>query len=240
MHLALREIRRFRVPLLIWLMLSVVAAVAGPFGTMEAMMPVDRLLYWGGVVGGSILLNFATVHLSRDMGRWSSFAVWLGFVLLVSVLSHGLNTLIFEAWGGFADWTYLAAIVGLVTVAIHLLIWAVVPRAIPEDDQLPEGEIFQRRLPMEYRGSLVRIEAQDHYLNVVTTQGQTLILMRLGDAMAELGAQGLQVHRSHWVALNSVTKHRRSSGRNILVMSDAAEVPVSRSFRSAAQAAGLF
>jgi DNA-binding LytR/AlgR family response regulator len=63
--------------------------------------------------------------------------------------------------------------------------------------------------------------------------------MRLGDAMQELAGQGLQVHRSHWVAPEAVRRHRRDKGRDLLVMTDGAEVPVSRSFRAAAQDAGL-
>lgn len=85
----------------------------------------------------------------------------------------------------------------------------------------------------------MRIEAQDHYLNVVTARGSTLILMRLGDAMAELVGQGLQVHRSHWIATAAVAKHRRIGARDVLIMADGVEVPVSRSFRAAAQEADL-
>ena len=67
------------------------------------------------------------------------------------------------------------------------------------------------------------------------------LLMRLGEAVEELqGAEGLLVHRSHWVAFSGVRAHRRDKGRDILQMSDGAEVPVSRSNKAAAQAAGLF
>lgn len=86
----------------------------------------------------------------------------------------------------------------------------------------------------------MRIEAQDHYLNVVTQKGSALILMRMGDAMAELKGRGLQVHRSHWVSEGHVTAHRRDKGRDVLVMTDDAEVPVSRSFRAKARERALF
>jgi DNA-binding LytR/AlgR family response regulator len=101
--------------------------------------------------------------------------------------------------------------------------------------------LFLRRLPLELRGPLVRIEAQDHYLKIVTERGSTLILMRLGEAVEALdGVRGLQTHRSHWVSLDAVTAHRRMQGRDVLVMSDGAEVPVARGKRDAARQAGLF
>ena len=239
MQFALREMTRHRVPLLIWLVVTVVAAVAGPFGTLYAMGLGGRALYWGGVAGGSILLDFGARRLACDMGRWGKIAVDVGFVLVVSSLAHLVNSLVFEGWSGWADWSYLAGTVGLVTLAVHLVIWAVLS-AVENDDAKPVGDAFLRRLPIEFRGPLVRIEAQDHYLNVVTARGSTLILMRLGDAMGELGGLGLQVHRSHWIATGAVAKHRREGGRDLLVMADGADVPVSRSFRGAAQEAGFF
>jgi len=105
----------------------------------------------------------------------------------------------------------------------------------------PDPEtLFQRRLPLEKRGCLIRLEAQDHYLNVVTKAGSALLLMRLQDAVEALaGLQGLQVHRSHWVALSAVAAHRRDKGRDFLVLTNGDEVPISRSFRPDVKAAGL-
>lgn len=237
MQFTLREISMLRVPALIWLALTLVAAVAGPFGTMEAMGLGGRALYWGGVVGCSIGLNIGANKLADRHGRAGAVAVWVGFVLLLSTGFHLVNSVVFAIWGGLADWAYLTGIVGLVTAVVHLVIWGVFTQS---DAGLPApDETFQRRLPYALRAPLVRIEAQDHYLNVVSKKGSTLILMRLGDAIAELSGQGLQVHRSHWIALDGVTKPLRTKGRDVLVMSDGAEVPVSRSFRAAAQEAGL-
>lgn len=238
MRFTLREMTRYRVPLLIWIGVTVVAAVAGPFGTLEAMGLWGRTLYWGLVAGGSVLLNVAARRLERGMARAGRVAVGVGYVLVVSGAAHLANTVLFSSWGGLADWAYLTGTVGVVTAAVYLLVWAVAPERVPQD--LHEGDAFMRRLPLELRGALVRIEAQDHYLKVVTARGSTLILMRLGDAMAELGGQGVQVHRSHWVARQAVARHRREGGRDALVMADGEEVPVSRSFRAAAREAGFF
>lgn len=67
-----------------------------------------------------------------------------------------------------------------------------------------------------------------------------MLLMRLADAIAETGGDtGMQVHRSHWVAYGAVEGLEREAGKTprlILVMSDGARVPVSRSHAAAVRA----
>lgn len=77
-------------------------------------------------------------------------------------------------------------------------------------------------------------------MEVVTTRGRASVLMRLVDAMREAGdVRGLQVHRSHWVALDQVTAARRVGDAAVLTLSTGAEVPVSRSRLPDLRAAGL-
>ena len=73
-----------------------------------------------------------------------------------------------------------------------------------------------------------------------TTKGDHLVLMRLGDAMREVGdTAGAQVHRSHWVAFDAVTACRRDGDRAILTLSDGSELPVSRANVGKIRDAGL-
>lgn len=91
---------------------------------------------------------------------------------------------------------------------------------------------FLERLPLKLRGAEVwAVEAEDHYLRLHTSKGQDLILMRLADAIAELdGIEGLQVHRSWWVARDAIVDARRGDGRATLTLKDGAQVPVSRTY----------
>lgn len=100
---------------------------------------------------------------------------------------------------------------------------------------------FLERLPVKYRTSdLFAISSEDHYLRVYTSVGEEMILMRLTDAVRELtGVDGLQVHRSWWVAKAGVTDEKRVDGRSLLVLPSGTEVPVSRSYRSKAKEAGF-
>jgi hypothetical protein len=68
MQFALREMNRFRTPIIVWLVVSAVAAVAGPFGTHDAMQIEARALYWGGIAALSIALNFGAIYLARNAG----------------------------------------------------------------------------------------------------------------------------------------------------------------------------
>lgn len=96
------------------------------------------------------------------------------------------------------------------------------------------------RLPVAKRGPLQALSVQDHYTEVITDNGSELVLLRLGDAIAEAGdTPGLQVHRSHWVATAAVTSVRRDGAKAVLTLKNGREIPASRSYISALKEAGL-
>jgi DNA-binding LytR/AlgR family response regulator len=96
------------------------------------------------------------------------------------------------------------------------------------------------RLPLDRRGALVALSAEDHYVRVVTRTGEALVLIRLADAMRETGdLPGLQVHRSHWVALDAVRAVRRSGDGAVLTLATGHELPASRRFIPALRQAAL-
>ncbi|MEM9583431.1 MAG: LytTR family transcriptional regulator DNA-binding domain-containing protein [Pseudomonadota bacterium] len=100
--------------------------------------------------------------------------------------------------------------------------------------------VFLERLNAKIGTKLIRLSMQDHYVEAHTADGSQLILMRMADAIEELdGLDGLRVHRSHWVAKAQVTGLKRAQGRLFLIMSDGAEVPVSRSYKAEVEQAGF-
>ncbi len=100
---------------------------------------------------------------------------------------------------------------------------------------------FLERLPAKYRGAeLFAVSSEDHYLRIHTDRGEELILMRLSDAMRELeGADGLQTHRSWWVARHGVDDVSRDNGKQTLILKSGATAPVSRSFAKTVRDAGF-
>lgn len=114
------------------------------------------------------------------------------------------------------------------------------PPPEPVEGASPEAT-FLSRLPVKYRtAELYAVSSEDHYLRIHTSYGEELILMRLADAMRELaGADGLQVHRSWWVAKRAVRDTNRQGGKLSLVLVSGKLAPVSRTFLPEVKAAGL-
>lgn len=104
------------------------------------------------------------------------------------------------------------------------------------------GKALRERLPFKFRhAELYALSAEDHYLRVHTSAGETLVLMRLYDAIGELdGIEGSQVHRSWWVARDAVADVTRDDGRVTLRLKTGATAPVSRGYTKPLKAAGWF
>jgi DNA-binding LytR/AlgR family response regulator len=98
------------------------------------------------------------------------------------------------------------------------------------------------RLPARLAGAeLHAIEAEDHYLRFHTDSGSALLLMRLGDAIAELREiDGARTHRSWWVARQAVIGVSRGGGRAVLQLKGGLQAPVSRTYARALRNAGWF
>ncbi len=113
--------------------------------------------------------------------------------------------------------------------------------AVPSGPANAQNNRFSARLPLPLRGAeIVALEAEDHYLRVHLSSGQsTLVLMRLSDAIAELPAEaGARTHRSWWVARNAVSDFAKADGRATLTVNGSLEAPVSRSYYKALSDAG--
>lgn len=243
MSFTLRENRTLSTLVAVWVLGTALATLAGPFGTLDALPLMSRFAYWACVVALSVFGNQVVSVLSQGRSNRFKYLMWIGFIIVTTSVIYLLNSHLFENWYGLAKYFYLFGVVTAIVLIVHgafALIHSLRPEAAASSPENPSAT-FLLRIPLAQRGALIRIEAQDHYLNVITTKGSSLILLRLGEAVQELDqAQGMQVHRSHWVALSAVKKYHRKDGRDLLLMADGQDVPISRSFRDAARAAGLF
>ena len=102
------------------------------------------------------------------------------------------------------------------------------------------ADAFRQRLPLKYRQAEIwAVSSEDHYLRVHTSAGEHLLLMRLADAMALLAEiEGLQTHRSWWVARAGLSDARRDGQKIVLTLKSGTEAPVSRANIAAVRAAG--
>ena len=101
-------------------------------------------------------------------------------------------------------------------------------------------EEFIATLPIDKRGELLCLEMADHYVKVYTDKGHHLLLMRFKDALTALdNYDGLQTHRSWWVARNAVVKVQKEQRKLQLVLSNDVIVPVSKTYVERVKQAGL-
>lgn len=96
----------------------------------------------------------------------------------------------------------------------------------------PPTRFFQR-LPGEVGNDVHFLKASGHYVEVVTSAGSAIILMRLTDAVAELDTAGMRIHRSYWAAYEHMTGLQRRDKRIVLCLTGGHELPVSRSLLAA-------
>jgi hypothetical protein len=239
---------------------ATILTVLGPYGT--AMIPLpQRALVWFSSLGACWFVFVIIQQLLRralPAPRWPlavplTLSAVLGS-LPTTAIAIWLNPLALPPYPGPAAYllAYLSVlfIAALITATFVLVRRRVsppaaagnAPAAAPKSNAAgaPSAAGFLgRNIPRFAHAKLIAIEAEDHYLRLHTDLGSDLVLMRLRDAVAQLGGhRGLQVHRSFWVAEDAVVTISRANGRLVVVMSSGLNVPVSRGYAAQVEAAG--
>lgn len=244
--MALRELRAdfSKRPVIVGLLaLGLVFGISGPFNTLDLLPTAPRIVYWITVVAitfavGSMVTTIVHTGLSRRHPWLSSVASTVAVGMAVTLVLSLINLTVFGVW--FATWPAFFNQLGIVTLISGVVEFSSFAlRAGAHADEIAHVPLMDR-LPFEKRGQIVSLSAEDHYVRIATTKGTELVLMRLSDAMNEVGeTEGLQVHRSHWVAVNQVKEVKRSGDRAEIVFLDGKSCPISRSYMTAARDAGL-
>jgi hypothetical protein len=225
-------------------------AYSAPFGTLLLGSFLFRLLFWGGIVVGSVLIGRFFQHLVRQwfgnsgpllqdclivalMTVWLTPFMW-GYVWLV-----GQDELMLSLSG-------TAQYVAVVTAGV-----CVVRRSIPglglrwyffkETDTAEEPAPAEnaaplprlaRRLPEDFPYPILRLTVDDHLVEVVGQGASHNVRLRFGDAIEEMDpVEGFCTHRSHWVTRDAVAGTERENGQLRLRMTNGDLVPVSRKYR---------
>ena len=229
------------------LAIGLVLGLAGPFDTQDAMRLLPRLAYWIAVtvitfLTGSFVGELLGRHLLKRKVPRQGVVVLIGLGIGVTVFLEimALNWALFglsPATPGYA-WP-LAGNALLVSVIVA---WVLDYLGTDQPEAVAEAwpPALLARLSLEKRGPLMALSVSDHYVEVRTRAGCELVLMRLSDAIGETQPEpGLQVHRSHWVALKAVKSAHREGARAILTLTDGHNIPVSRTYLTAVKDAGL-
>ena len=240
---------RSKVPLVLWLVISVVIAVSGPFGSYDSFALLQRLLFWPPIVGIGVLTSsairtYVTYHERRFTPR---VALILSTALVCIVLCpplYLLTTTVFRTlgsgWARFGEITFLVAAISMGATALRQSLAQTNQDEIAPQALTVEESRLMRRLEPCQRGPLLAISVRDHYVDVQTANGTASLLLRFGDAIAEAApVDGAQVHRSHWVAWAAVVAAEREGVKLYLRLSDGVRVPVSKNHRGKLEERGL-
>jgi hypothetical protein len=231
------------------LALGVLLALIGPFGTFADLGLGQRLIYWVGIFIANGLQVFAALLLVlwRFGNRWPPVAIGAVAGFLATIPATG-EVLLLEQWlrplqrqVPLTTFGNVLLLTEAITITIVVVRAHMVRLKAPVKTELPveRGDQLMKRIKPEMRGELWALEMEDHYLRVHTARGNDLILHRLSDALDEVaGLDGLQVHRSYWVARAAVQDVERDGRRLQLVLKNGLKVPVSRNNVAMLRAAG--
>jgi hypothetical protein len=243
-------VRRIIIDLAAMTAIGVFLAILGPFGSIAAPFP-ERLVTWLGFAW----LGYACYRPMQSVATWGERALalprWgvLAAAVLVGTVPMTFAVIAVNRLGsgnwrlpGLEGWlgTYFSVLVigGAITVLFNLVQGqrdsapppqpAPTPSPPPEPAAPPPNPLFDT-LPPELGSDIIALEMEDHYVRVHTALGSALVLMRLRDAMALVSdIEGIQVHRSWWVARAAVEDVLRD-GRNVrLKLARGIEAPVAR------------
>lgn len=254
-----RELQRTFFAPRFWAALAATAlllGLVGPFGTFDLPL-LPRIAYWSGIALATWFTGYTTVLLiegtiapDREPTPLTAAAAGAFAGIPVAAVVWLVNRQVFpdSAVGFLPLVLYCAAISAVVSLLFAALILPLRRKAEAQPTvqseagsaASTEAPPLLDRLPANRRGRLLYLSMQDHYVEVHTDRGGTLVLMRLADAIRETGnIAGLRIHRSHWVATDAVSGSMRKEGRLFLKLADGAALPVSRSYLGAVRKAGF-
>lgn len=237
--------KAFRRDLFIVLAIGTVLALISPFGATSHLPLHWAWFYWVGLLGwGWLVAHFLGPWLQRRLHFLPELPLYLVISVIMAVVVMPMILLV-QYLGGHpisqAYWPKLYLLVWVISLAVTGIAW-LSNRAFSKPQARPDGSAFLVRIPARISaGDLLAVSSEDHYLRIHTSEGSDLVLMRLSDAISELdGYDGMQVHRSWWVARAGVSDFRRDGSKIMLTLRDdpQTEVPVSRSFAKHVREAG--
>jgi hypothetical protein len=259
--------RKLGVEFFLMLVIGLVLGLFGPFGTF-AMSPAARIAFWMIYVLLGYAIFRPMIILGKWMSESYAITQIIGVGLALVVAAAPMTFMIALLFSGFdvrrtlhyeglATLYFDVWLIGFLINAFTSLTMAradvtptpdPAPPPKPDSASSPEPPVpaapppriprLEDRLPQGF-GAIHALKSEDHYVRVFGEGRTTLLLMRLRDAIAELGdVDGHQVHRSWWVAKLGVAEVSRQGREAVIRLHDGTQAPVSREAMARLRAAG--
>lgn len=227
--------------LLVFVAVAIVLTIVVPFGAAAEIPAVGRFGYWLLIVvttygAGAFINGMVGRLLTRSLPMVIAVSCFTTGAA-ISVLVTGINYAVLGHLPALSDLPIYLGNIFVIAFIIAGLFYALSkPDAVTT--ALPPSILD--RLPYDKRGRLMALSVEDHYVRIMTSKGADVVLLRLTDAMRETGdVAGLQVHRSHWIAIWAVKSVRRDGDRAIMTLTTGEDIPVSRRYMPDIKEAGL-
>jgi len=224
------------------LLLALALGHAGPYGTYQTFDWITRLAYWLTVIIVPWAISKSLFFFAKKYAPEELSITYITVLLIpvIAIIGSALTTFInlqvglHNDQGFFQVWPF-SILVWLAFAFFILLPMISIARTIAKE-QRKSGvstmmAFFHHKLPSSLADSqLIALKAEDHYLRVITNNGNALILMRFSDALSALnGYPGVQTHRSWWVASSQLKQVAKLSGATTsILLDDGTQVPISR------------
>ena len=218
-----------------YFLIVAICIIVGPFSTYQNLSLFGRIPYWAGIIGFCYAIALGVLYVGKRLG-WrkdpptllSHFAHSLIIAVFIAGFVYGVNLMV---WGDIEALPNFLSYLGL-TIPISIIISLVVYFLIPKHNPTPplKDIAFLKRLPVHLGQDLYSLTVSDHYVEAVTAKGSHMLLMRFSDALNEVkDIEGVQLHRSHWISLDSVKKVDKRDGKLTIILKNDVKYPVSRS-----------
>jgi len=218
---------------------GVVLSILAPFGTHQFAAPY-RFAYWVGLclAGG---FGASVINIIEHL-RNKKFSPWLcAFYQSITAslaVSASILFITFRAIGQMPSaQNFFLTLFYVWVISITIAsVGALIASRPKNNETAPSRAALYERLPPKLRSAdIYALAAEDHYVRVITSKGDELVLMRLSDAIKETTPlKGLSPHRSWWVAEGGAQK----IGKSEIILHEGQIVPISRSGMKLVRAAG--
>lgn len=235
--------------------LTLVLVTSGAFDSDN--LPLARRLLMFGVISAllvaqaSLIADVARRYSGSSLIETAAAAVFAlaTTLLLMTIEVHLLKATVVVPYepDPLPDFAlFLAPFVIPVGALVLCLKWSGVDRRdsplVPSVGSLTPPEPSNTSPPMPVlienwpREPILRIRAADHYLEIWTAGGISLVRGRMRDALRRVSrTAGIQPHRSWWVSITEIDRIERRGRDWFLMMKDGDRLPVARGRAAAAR-----
>ncbi|NRA89078.1 MAG: LytTR family transcriptional regulator [Rhizobiales bacterium] len=225
-----------KLPLIINLIIALILAQIAPYNSNDISNFGLRFLYWASICSVSWFAWVIINSWLENKLKWPYFFVGalVTFLMTIPLTAYIiiLTTFVFNHTLSPQFMTIFWVEVIATSLCIYVLIYVIVAN-LTKTDQTKDNTTPNPHFLKNTKGKLLYIKAEDHYLRIVTSHQNKLILYKLSDAIHQLNTsdiEGMPIHRSYWVTKFAIKNHVKDGRKNLLQLINEEQLPISTTY----------